>query len=106
MESTGSAAREFNAYQQYRQQLQSQAEAHSSGNTERDISAPKHHNPIIEATNNSRELLPPTELRQRVCFSTIYFHIKTSDGNLFPEVEFDRFCHNSNSTSGHPIEIL
>lgn len=75
MESTGSAAREFNAYQQYRQQLQSQAEAHSSGNTERDISAPKHHNPIIEATNNSRELLPPTELRQRVCFSTIHFCI-------------------------------
>lgn len=105
MESTGSAAREFNAYQQYRQQLQSQAEAHSSGNTERDISAPKHHNPIIEATNNSRELLPPTELRQRVCFSTIYFlYFELVMEICFPEVE--GFCHNSNSTSGHPIEIL
>lgn len=67
MESTGSAVREFNAYHQYRQQLQSQADAHSSGNTERDPSAPKHHNPIVEASNNVRDLLAPNELRQRVC---------------------------------------
>lgn len=67
VESTGSAVREFNAYQQYRQQMQSQAEAHSSGHSERDTCAPKHHNPIIEASNSGRDLLAPTELRQRVC---------------------------------------
>lgn len=59
--------REFNAYQQYRQQMQSQAEAHSSGHSARDTCVPKHHNPIIEASNNARDLLAPTELRQRVC---------------------------------------
>lgn len=59
MESTGSAVREFNAYHQYRQQL----EADSNGI---DPVAPKHHNPATEASNFIRDHLAPTELRQRV----------------------------------------
>lgn len=66
MESTGSAVREFNAYHQYRQQLQSDAAADISGViVERNIAAPKHHNPGVEAV--SRDRLAPNELRQRVC---------------------------------------
>lgn len=68
VESNGSAAREFNAYHQYRQQLPSQSDVNSSDEAEREICQPKHHNPSIEAaTSISRDHLAPTELRQRVC---------------------------------------
>lgn len=66
MESNGSAVREFNAYHQYRQQIQSQTEVIDSGTTERDPAAPKHHNPATEASNCVRDHLAPTEQRQRV----------------------------------------
>lgn len=64
MESTESAAlRDFNAYQQYRQQLQAQSEL--ADNSERNVT--KHHNPGVEASNITRDQLAPCELRQRVC---------------------------------------
>lgn len=74
-ESNGSAAREFNAYQQYRQQLQSQSNSNGSSDAEREACIPKHHNPLIEATASTRDYLAPTELRQRVCtFQSIRYY--------------------------------
>lgn len=71
VESTGSTVREFNAYHQYRQQLQSQSDAVDSSGVivERNVAASKHHNPGVEASNISRDHLAPSELRQRVCTS-------------------------------------
>lgn len=75
VESTGSAVREFNAYHQYRQQLQSQSMAPDTSGTsdDRNVAAPKHHNPGVEASNSSRDRLAPSELRQRVCSLNLIF---------------------------------
>ncbi|XP_031620664.1 protein goliath [Contarinia nasturtii] len=63
VESNASTAiRDFNAYQQY---MQSQSEANSSSAAERNAEVSKHHNPCVEALNNSRDHLAPCELRQR-----------------------------------------
>lgn len=84
VESTGSAAREFNAYHQYRQQMQTQSDANSSSDdAEREVCAIRHHNPVIEAASTiSRDHLAPTELRQRVSYDsdinvhTSFLHIE------------------------------
>lgn len=68
VESTGSAAREFNAYQRYRQQLQCQAAPNGSEQTitKRTGCLAKHHNPAVESSRNDRDTIT-IENRHRVC---------------------------------------
>ncbi|XP_055310471.1 E3 ubiquitin-protein ligase goliath isoform X2 [Sitodiplosis mosellana] len=97
VESTGSAAREFNAYHQYRQQLQAQSGApdSSDASVERNVAVSKHHNPGIEASNITRDHLAPCELRQRAVSLPCTLRKKNSDSS----------CHGSNNCYVWALEI-
>lgn len=110
-ESTGSAVREFNAYHQYRQQNQTQANS-SYGTTERSADITKHYNPSFEASNSLKDHLARCEHRQRVCFVyfTVCTHLFLSDdlflGDFLQAVSLpctlrkkksDISCHGSNN---------
>lgn len=124
VESTESAAvRDFNAYQQYRQQLQAQSAA--ADNSERYVA--KHHNPGVEASNITRDQLAPCELRQRVwiIFKSNEYHFDSLISKLFLthfcfplysiqqavslpctlRKDSDSSCHGSNNCYAWALEI-